>query len=202
MTCSQNQRPEVLNIDSQFVTECEKTDSDVEAILHVLHAQSQISTPMDETRLDRLVARSLDLDEHAALSLEALAGGTHVRAMRTPAHFLTVLKQAITELRLSRLFCSSSQGEFHRGICPAAYDEQSGEHHPAEMAAWRAGFRAMAPEQQMMAATIVWMYRSGADSIWLRRVPCTWRASEALRYMHDAGCLTIWIRLIARFPGW
>ncbi|UXU85522.1 hypothetical protein [Burkholderia sp. S-53] len=191
-----------MSIDSRFATECEGAVSFVDAVLQVLHAQARISTPTDEVRLDRLVAGSLDLGGHEALVLEELAGGTRATTMRTPAQFFTALKQAITELRLSSLFCSSSQGEFHRGICPAAYDERSGEHHPAEMAEWRAAFRAMAPERQMMAATIVWMYRSGADSIWLRRVPCTWRANEALRYMHDAGCLTIWIRLIARFPGW
>ncbi|AXF22773.1 hypothetical protein CUJ89_19910 [Burkholderia pyrrocinia] len=184
------------------MADCKGAVSGTDPVLQVLHEQARISTPMNEVRLDRLVAVSLDLDDHEALSLEALAGGTYVQAMRTPAHFLTVLKQAISELRLSRLFCSSSQGAFHRGICPAAYDERAGQHHPGEMAEWRATFRAMAPEQQMMAATIVWMYRSGADSIWLRRVPCTWRANEALRYMRDAGCLAIWIRLIARFPGW
>ncbi|WP_423382467.1 hypothetical protein [Burkholderia sp. LMG 32019] len=191
-----------MEIDARFASDCDGAVCDPDMVLRVLYARAQISTPRNEVRMDRLVAGSLDLDDHETLLLEALAGGTCVRTMRTPAHFFTVLKQAISELRLSRLFCSSSQGEFHRSICPAAYDERSGEHHPAEMAEWRAAFRAMAPEQQMMAATIVWMYRSGADSIWLRRVPCTWRAQEALRYMRDAGCLAIWIRLIARFPGW
>ncbi|WP_423369809.1 hypothetical protein [Burkholderia sp. LMG 32019] len=191
-----------MEIDARFATDCDGAVCDPDMVLRVLYARAQISTPRNEVRMDRLVAGSLDLDDHETLLLEELAGGTCVRTMRAPAHFFTVLKQAISELRLSRLFCSSSQGEFHRSICPAAYDERSGEHHPAEMAEWRAAFRAMAPEQQMMAATIVWMYRSGADSIWLRRVPCTWLAQEALRYMGDAGCLTIWIRLIARFPGW
>lgn len=196
MTARMNDRQGATKIDARFAGDR------ADVVLRVLYEQARISTPQNEVRLDRLVARSLDLDDHEARMLEELAGAACAPATRSPAHFLAALEQAIAELRLSRLFSSSGQGEFHRGICPAAYDERSGEHHPAEMAAWRAVFRAMAPEQQMMAATIVWLYRSGADSTWLRRVPCTWRAHEALRYMHDAGCLTIWVRLIATFPGW
>lgn len=191
-----------MSTDSEPVVVYRDTPGDVATILGALLAQTNIATSEHETRLDRLVACSLDLDEGDALLLEELAGGAHAKSIRTPAHFFAALNQAIVELRLSPLFCSSTQGEFHRSICPAAYNERSGEHHPVEMAEWRATFRSMAPEQQMIAATIVWMYRSGADSIWLRRVPCTWQASEALRYMHDAGCLHIWLRLVARFPGW
>jgi hypothetical protein len=52
-----------------------------------------------------------------------------------------------------------------------------------------------------MAATIVWLYQSGPDSTWLRRVPCTWGAVEAIRYMKDAGALARWLRLVALYPG-
>lgn len=103
--------------------------------------------------------------------------------------------------------CSSclqerTTGEYHRSICPSTYNERTGEHYPEEMARRRADFRAMSPEQQMMTTTIVWMYRSDSDSIWLRRVPCTWKASETLHYMHDTGCLAVWLQLVARYPGW
>ena len=54
----------------------------------------------------------------------------------------------------------------------------------------------------MLAATIVWLYQHGADSTWLRRVPCTWSAAEALHYLRDAGCLPQWQRLVATCPGW
>lgn len=39
-------------------------------------------------------------------------------------------------------------------------------------------------------------------STWLRRVPCTWSAAEALHYLRDAGCLPQWQRLVATCPGW
>jgi hypothetical protein len=60
----------------------------------------------------------------------------------------------------------------------------------------------MAPECQMVAATIVWLYRAGSDSIWLRRVPSAWRAVEALRYMRDADVLDLWLNLIVNYTGW
>lgn len=128
--------------------------------------------------------------------------GSEAPFNRCPENFYDTLQQAIRQLRLFKLFARTHDGEYHRSVCPAAYNERTGEHHPEEMARWRADFRAMRPEQQMMAATIVWLYRSGSDSIWLRRVPCTWRASEALHYMHDAGCLALWLRLVASYPGW
>ncbi|MCY1238716.1 hypothetical protein D9M72_514700 [compost metagenome] len=121
---------------------------------------------------------------------------------RSPACFNAALQQALRQLRLSGLFARTHEGEHHRSVCPAAYNERTGEHHPQEMARWRTDFRAMSPDQQMVAATVVWMYRAGPDSIWLRRVPCTWKASEALHYLHDAGYLAVWLQLVARYPGW
>lgn len=112
------------------------------------------------------------------------------------------LMKVINARRLSRLFTHGQSGEHHRGIVPGGYSERTGEVFPPEMAAWRADFRAMAPEQQMLAATIVWLYQSGPDSTWLRRVPCTWSAVEAIRYMRDADCIADWLRLIALCPGW
>ena len=172
------------------------------AINEALHRQAHISTSSNDTRLDRLVQHLLDLDEDDAMELETLGGVPMALGNRSPASFNKALQQVIRQLRLFKLFCPSQEGEFHRSICLAAYNERTGEHHPEEMARWRAEFRGMAPEQQMMAATIIWLYQSGPDSTWLRRVPCTWRAGEAMQYMRDAGCLSLWLSLIARYPGW
>jgi hypothetical protein len=95
-----------------------------------------------------------------------------------------------------------AEGEVPEFADKFAFLYGTGEIYPEEMARWRADFRAMAPERQMLAATIIWLYQSGPDSTWLRRVPCTWRAAEALLYMRDAGCLSVWLRLIGSYPGW
>ncbi|CAN7771388.1 hypothetical protein LJR034_007664 [Caballeronia sp. LjRoot34] len=181
----------------------ERTFANGAAVINeALHRQAHISTSSDDTRLDRLVQRLLDLDEDDAMELEALGGVPMALGSRSPASFNNVLQQVIRQLQLTKLFCPSQEGEFHRSIYPAAYNERTGEHHPEEMARWRAEFRGMAPEQQMMTSTIIWLYQSGPDSTWLRRVPCTWRAGEAIQYMSDAGCLSLWLNLIARYPGW
>jgi hypothetical protein len=156
---------------------------------------------LDEMRLEDLVLGLLDLDIEEAARLDSLAdSGTWFE--RSPECFYESLQRALRQLRLFTLFARTHDGEHHRSICPSAYNERTGEHYPEEMARWRADFRAMSPEQQMVAATIVWMYRCGPDSIWLRRVPCTWKASEALHTLRDTGCLALWLQLVARYPGW
>ncbi len=164
-------------------------------------AQHIATSRLDQMRLEDLVLNLLDLDVEEAAQIDALAG-FDAPFERSPKRFNEALPHAIRQLGLSRLFARTHDGEHHRSVCPAAYNERTGEHHPQEMARWRADFRAMSPEQQMVAATMVWMYRAGPDSIWLRRVPCTWKASEALHYMRDTGCLAVWLQLVARYPGW
>ncbi|WP_052001372.1 MULTISPECIES: hypothetical protein [Burkholderia] len=178
------------------------TTQSADIMLGALHDAARTTISADEIRLDRLVFSLLDMDDAEAKQIEALTGEPGGSPLREPRRFHETLTLAIRELRLTWFFCQSDQGPYHRAICPSAYDERRGEHHPAEMAEWRARFRAHAPERQMVVATIIWLYRSGPDSIWLRRVPCNWRAIDALRYMGDAGCLSIWIRLITRYPGW
>ena len=62
--------------------------------------------------------------------------------------------------------------------------------------------RADGCEFGVAAATLIWLYRAGPDSIWLRRVRCAWFAMDALRHLQDADCISLWLRLIATYPGW
>ncbi|WP_454672946.1 hypothetical protein [Achromobacter pestifer] len=160
-----------------------------------------VKTCLDEMRFEDLVLHLLDLDIEEAERMASLVDGGWPFE-RCPERFHATLQNAIRQLHLFKLFTRTHDGEHHRGICPAAYNEATGEHQPEEMAHWRSEFRAMSPEQQMITATIIWMYRAGPDSIWLRRVPCTWKASEALHYLRDAGCLALWLQLVASYPGW
>lgn len=148
--------------------------------------QDSTTAKLEDMRLEHLVIALLDMDGGEAAPLEALSG-SEAPLQRNPESFHEALQQTLRQLRLFKLFTRSGNGDYHRSICPAAYNEFTGEHYPEAMARWRADFRAMTPDQQMMTATIVWLYRAGPDSIWLRRVPCTWRASEAMHYMYDGG---------------
>ncbi len=154
------------------------------------------------TRLSAVVQDLVDKDVNESRLLLALAGDGPVDETPSAETFHMALMHAISAHRLHRLFTHGESGEHHHGVVPGGYSERTGETFPHEMAAWRADFRAMAPEQQMLAATIVWLYQSGPDSTWLRRVPCTWQAREAIQYMRDAGCIRDWLRLSALCPGW
>jgi hypothetical protein len=60
----------------------------------------------------------------------------------------------------------------------------------------------MMAAQQMLAASIIWLYRGGKDNRWLRRVPCTWHAADAIDEMRRRDVLTDWGCLICLYPGW
>ncbi|WP_201313090.1 hypothetical protein [Dyella sp. EPa41] len=164
--------------------------------------ESLTRTDISALRLEDLVLQLLDMDEHEAAAVAALKGEPSVLFRRDPEHFLDILLQVIRHYRLSPLFSRDPECEHHRSVHPAAYHRRAGEPYPADMAQWRSDFRAMNPEQQMFSATLIWMYQAGPDSTWLRRVPCTWRASEALQYLSDAGCLARWLMLMAHYVPW
>ncbi|MGH8449825.1 hypothetical protein [Pseudomonas sp.] len=197
-----------FSIETSTMTENPPADSLSQSLIAWVTAVKQdslspdaASSRLDEMRLEHLVLCLLELDLEEAAQIDALSNSTYPFE-RSPERFYETLQQTILQLKLFKLFAKTRDGEYHRSVCPAAYNACTGEHYPEEMARWRAEFRAMSPEQQMVVTTIVWMYRSGPDSIWLRRVPCTWKASEALHYMRDAGCLSLWLSLVARYPGW
>lgn len=168
-------------------------------ILTTLTAQLLPGRAFADVRLSELVIGCLDMDQGDALLLGILSGRADFR--RTKEDYAIALDAAIRELKLQPLFWRSKEADDHRTVFPGAYNDLSGEVYPAEMARWRSDFRNMKPEQQMVTATIVWLYQGGNDSVWLRRVPCTWLANEALNYLADSAYLTPWLRLVVTFPG-
>jgi uncharacterized protein YyaL (SSP411 family) len=75
--------------------------------------------------------------------------------------------------RLEQLFDDDGPTPYHQAIRSAGYDFAQDMAIPREMERWRANYRAMSEDRQMLAASIVWLFRAGKDSVWLRRVPCT-----------------------------
>lgn len=118
------------------------------------------------------------------------------------SRFHAELRRIIQKFQLWKFFNASGPGLEHRSIVPSAYDAFVGEIRPEEMAGWRESFRALSPGRQMMLATIIWLYRGGKDSIWLRRVPVAWNVLDAVRVLKNEGLLVDWGLLIARYPGW
>jgi hypothetical protein len=118
-----------------------------------------------------------------------------------PRPFDDHLRHVIARYRMQRLFSDDGPGLYHHAIRPTGYDFHGGGVIPLGMEQWRANYRAMTDERQMLAASIIWLYRAAKDNVWLRRVPCTWHAGDAIAHMQAAGVLVDWARLFALYPG-
>jgi hypothetical protein len=154
-------------------------------------------------RLAHLVAARIDMDAIEIERLGRLLGlslGAPQEEM--PRLFDEQLRRVIDGHSLGVLFAAHGSGPRHHAIRPTGYDFDADEVIAADMERWRAHYRAMPGERQMLAASIIWLFRAGADNRWLRRVPVTWHAAVALHSMKRAGVLEDWARLFALYPGW
>lgn len=144
-------------------------------------------------RLTKLVLARLDMTE-----LEALAFIDFSDAMPPESRWLSRapfydhLRDTIERLGLTSLFDEDGPGRHHHAIRPGGYDYQLDAVDPIGMERWRADYRAMTPARQMFAATIIWLYRGKKDRCWLRRVPCTWPAIDAIDQMRKENVLAGW----------
>lgn len=154
-------------------------------------------------RLARLVGSRLELDEEdVALLPVVLATDVFLPASDGSRPFDVQLRATIRNYDLEALFSDDGPASYHHAIRPTGYDHHHGEVIPLGMERWRADYRAMSEERQMIAATIIWLYRAGKDNVWLRRVPCTWHATDAIAHMKEKNALADWVRLFALYPGW
>lgn len=154
-------------------------------------------------RLTKLVASRLELDD---TDVELFAAILQVNLSDPPGDVIRPfdhhLRQVIDRYELDPLFSADGPGAYHHAIRPTGYDFHYDEVIPTGMGQWRADYRAMSDERQMFAASIIWLYRAGKDNRWLRRVPCTWQAADAIDHMRSTGVLADWARLFALYPGW
>jgi hypothetical protein len=154
-------------------------------------------------RLSKLVAARFDMDVVEANRFLNLCGAA---AMPPPPHadttFHRQLRRILDRYGLGCLFVDDAPGRHHHAVRPRGYDYSVDAVDPKGMETWRADYRSMHPAQQVLAASIIWLYRGGKDHVWLRRVPCTWRATEALHVLRVNRALSDWGHLIFLFPGW
>jgi hypothetical protein len=154
-------------------------------------------------RLTQLVVARFDMAVVEAVAFLNLSGSPPIQTSQSAdAEFHVHLRRVIDRYRLECLFVADAPGRYHHAIRPRGYDYSVDAVHSKEMETWRADYRSMHPVQQIFAASIIWLYRGGKDHVWLRRVPCTWKAAEALQVLCESGALPDWGRLIFLFPGW
>jgi hypothetical protein len=154
-------------------------------------------------RLMRLVAARLELDEADIGQLSCILDVDLLRPIPgTPRPFDFFLRDVIARYDLGALLSDDGHAPYHHSIRPTGYDFHRDEVIPVGMEQWRADYRHMTDERQMMAASIIWLYRAGKDNVWLRRVPCTWHAADAIACLNAAGAFEDWARLYVLYPGW
>ena len=152
-------------------------------------------------RLSKLVAQRFDIDDDEAWRFAlACGGGAAIMAGHEP--FDRHLRDVIRRYGLTLLFREAGPGRYHQAIRPTGYDHDAEAVIPEAMEAWRATYRALPEAHQMIAATIVWLYRGGQDTVWLRRVAVAWPAVDAIAVLRDANALADWGLLVALYPGW
>lgn len=157
----------------------------------------------DGLRLQQLVSSRLEMVEAEVRAIGDLAGIAVPAAAANPdIPFDRHLRETIGRCGLSRLFSFDGHGQHHHAVRPTGYDHDHQVVEPEGMEAWRAEYRALRPEAQMLAASIIWLYRGRKDNTWLRRVPCTWSAGDAIEQMREQGTLADWASLLVLYPGW
>jgi hypothetical protein len=92
--------------------------------------------------------------------------------------------------------------EGHHAVRPRAYSFVDETIVPEEMTAWRKDYRALPAAEQMLIASVLWLYRGGQDKTWMARLPKAWHAADAFVALRSAGLLEDWAKLVALYPGW
>jgi hypothetical protein len=157
--------------------------------------------PLDG-RLSTLVALRFDMDDDEARRFVLACGGAAAAAMTGQAPFDRHLRDVIRRYQLLNLFQDVGSGRLHQAIKPTGYDYREDAVIPEAMAEWRARYRVLPEPHQMIAATIIWLYRRGPDTVWLRRVAVAWPAAYAIEVLREDGALADWGLLVALYPGW
>ncbi|MDI9267147.1 hypothetical protein QMZ29_03775 [Serratia sp. PF-27] len=141
-------------------------------------------------------------DERKRLRLPEELNADQVYAQQSDS-FDRQVRNVITLFDLTCFFDFNRPGQQHQTIAPAAFDYEAGLVKPEEMKKWRAGYRKRSQIQQIMIATLIWLYQGKIkDTTWLRRVPCTWSLGDVLKTLHDKRMLSVWMNLIKSYNGW
>jgi hypothetical protein len=180
------------------------SDSDCTTIIRMaLSDPVAAETAFPGYRLTRLVTTRLEMGEQELRVFRDLSGELDEETQAgDPALFEQHLRVIIPKYDLFAFFQEDGPARFHHAFRPTGYDYFLDQVDPQGMEKWRADYRDMSTQCQMLAASIIWLYRGRKDNVWLRRVPSTWHAAEAIHVMQSGGVLEDWARLMFLYPGW
>jgi hypothetical protein len=157
-------------------------------------------------RLVDLVAKRPAMDDREARALADVCNAKvemrFTGSALAPA-FNVQLLHVIDRYQLGAFFTRDANRAINGiDVRPLGFDPRSGQVDPVAMAAWRRAYKALPAPEQMMVATIIWLYRGGPDKTWLNRLPCKWYATDAVLALGFAGMGPDWGKLVALYPGW
>jgi len=157
-------------------------------------------------RLVDVVAKRPGMDNREAHALAEVCNTKvelHVGGSALAAAFQAQLLHVIARYDLDPFFTRDASRAINGiDVRPAGIRPRTDEVEPIAIANWRRVYKALPQPQQMMVATIIWLYRGGEDKTWLQRVPCKWYATDAVLALGIAGLLPDWGKLVALYPGW
>lgn len=153
-----------------------------------------------------IVAKRPSMDETEAQALAAICGAEATPPFwDNPGPFTAHLYDVIDRYELDDFFGHDKSGKpgTHYQVRPKGYAWDSDwSEQPEVLKKWRADYRKLSPERQLMVATIVRLYNSNETNWLIGRVPKNWHATEGITILHGAGALADWARLVALYPAW
>ena len=151
-----------------------------------------------------IAAKRPSMDETEAQALAAICG-----AQATPPFwsnrppFRAHLFDMIDRYDLEAFFVPDEEKGDRQLVRPGGFNYGGDwEANKAALTKWRADYRKLSPERQLMVAAIVRLYNSNEEHWLVGRVPKNWHAAEGITILQSAGALADWARLVALYPGW
>jgi len=121
---------------------------------------------------------STDADECHAL---AALGGWNIPD-RHPGLFLEHLYDVIEKHHLHEFFgvYPERPAMFRNDVRPHGIDWTTEEVDKSEMAAWQKAYKESSVTQQMLVASILWLYHGRDDTLWMKGLSRSWHAADAI----------------------
>jgi hypothetical protein len=156
-----------------------------------------------EVTLADVVLKRSHMDRCEAAALAAVCG-ENIPSEPHPRDFVTHLDSVIARYRMLAFYgrYSAHPACFGIDVRPHGIDWETHEAKEEGLHAWREAYRKLRSSEQMMVATIMWLYVGRHDCGWLRHLPHRWHAAEAINTLKASGSLGDWAKLVALYQGW
>lgn len=163
----------------------------------------------DTTFID-LIAKRPAMDRNELLAFVAVCSNQIILpSSRSPEEFTEHLLYVIDRYGLNALFEILDRRHYqaiepHYQICPSGVSwlkpNQPEKHNG--FAKWQDDYQELPQVGQLMAATIMTLYKGRPDDYWMENVPKEWDAVEGIERLLKHGAFEDWARLYALYPGW